>query len=68
MIEVENLIFDYPGIRALDNITFSIKPGSITALVGPNGSRDKGSGCSHPRPLGEDRGEDPAVLALSSPL
>jgi ABC-2 type transport system ATP-binding protein len=38
MIEVENLIFDYPGIRALDNITFSIKPGSITALVGPNGS------------------------------
>jgi ABC-2 type transport system ATP-binding protein len=38
MITVENLIYDYPGIRALDNISFSIKSGSITALVGPNGS------------------------------
>ena len=38
MIEVENLIFDYPGVRALDDISFTIPEGSITALVGPNGS------------------------------
>jgi ABC-2 type transport system ATP-binding protein len=38
MLEVKNLVFDYPGVRALDNVSFSIKEGSITALVGPNGA------------------------------
>lgn len=38
MIAVENLIFEYPGLRALDDISFNIKQGSITALVGPNGA------------------------------
>lgn len=38
MIAVKNLIFDYPGIRALDHVSFDIPQGSITALVGPNGA------------------------------
>ncbi|HJV36790.1 MAG TPA: ABC transporter ATP-binding protein [Geomonas sp.] len=38
LMEVNNLTFDYPGKRALDNVSFSLSPGSITALVGPNGA------------------------------
>ena len=38
MIEVNNLIFEYPNLRALDNVSFQIPKGSITALVGPNGA------------------------------
>lgn len=38
MITVKNLTFDYPGKRALQNVSFTIEPGTITALVGPNGA------------------------------
>jgi ABC-2 type transport system ATP-binding protein len=38
MIEVNDLVFEYPGTRALNGISFRIEPGSITALVGPNGA------------------------------
>lgn len=38
MIEVRNLTFEYPGKRALDSVSFSVPPASITALVGPNGA------------------------------
>ncbi len=38
MIQVEHLIFDYPGHRALDDVSFAIPPQTITALVGPNGA------------------------------
>ncbi len=38
MISVENLIFEYPGLRALDDVSFAAEQGSITALVGPNGA------------------------------
>lgn len=38
MIEVNNVIFEYPGKRALKDISFRIEAGSITALVGPNGA------------------------------
>jgi len=38
MITLKNIIFEYPGKRALKDVSFTIKPGSITALVGPNGS------------------------------
>lgn len=38
LIQVENLSFEYPGTRALDNLNFTINQGSITALVGPNGA------------------------------
>ncbi len=38
MINVENLVYEYPNKRALNDITFNIPQGSITALVGPNGA------------------------------
>lgn len=38
MINVEQLIFEYPNLRALDEVSFHIPQGSITALVGPNGA------------------------------
>lgn len=38
-IKVENLTFSYDGTKnAVDNITFSIKEGSYTTIVGHNGS------------------------------
>jgi ABC-2 type transport system ATP-binding protein len=38
MIQVDNLIFEYPGVRALDNVNLQVNAGDITALVGPNGA------------------------------
>ncbi len=37
MIHVDDLIFEYPGKRVLDGISFHLPKGSITALVGANG-------------------------------
>ncbi len=38
MLHVQNLIFDYPGHRAVNNVSLHLERGSITALVGPNGA------------------------------
>jgi ABC-2 type transport system ATP-binding protein len=38
MIEISGLTFDYPGRRALDNVSLTVDAGSVTALVGPNGA------------------------------
>ncbi len=38
LIEVKELIFEYPGTLALDNVSLSIAEGEIAALVGPNGA------------------------------
>jgi len=37
-IVVEGLSFEYPGLRALDEVSFGVERGSVTALVGPNGA------------------------------
>ena len=37
-VAVEGLSFEYPGVRALDEVSFRIERGSVTALVGPNGA------------------------------
>jgi len=38
MIEISDLVFDYPGHRALNGVNLSIAASAITALVGPNGA------------------------------
>lgn len=38
MINVEGLIFDYLGHRALHGVSVHIPKGTVTALVGPNGA------------------------------
>ena len=38
LVEVAGLTYDYPGRRALADVSFGLPAGSITALVGPNGA------------------------------
>jgi len=38
VVQVRDLVYDYPTARALFGISFDIESGSITALVGPNGA------------------------------
>lgn len=38
MIEVHDLIFEYPTMRALHGVSLTVPPGAIAALVGPNGA------------------------------
>ena len=38
MIEIRDLVFEYPGHRALGGVSLTIARGAITALVGPNGA------------------------------
>lgn len=38
LVEIRNLVYEYPKSRALDNVSFALHEGNITALVGPNGA------------------------------
>ena len=38
MLEIRNLCKHFGGIRAVDECSFSVEQGSITALIGPNGA------------------------------
>jgi len=38
ILEVKNLTMDFPGVRALDNVTFRVKRGEIHCLCGENGA------------------------------
>ncbi|NKB50314.1 MAG: ATP-binding cassette domain-containing protein [Alphaproteobacteria bacterium] len=38
LISVDRLVFDYDTTRALSDISFTIEPGMVVALVGPNGA------------------------------
>jgi len=38
MIQIRDLVFEYPGHRALHSVSLTIAQGAITALVGPNGA------------------------------
>ena len=38
MIEVRGLTKTYGSTRAVDDLTFSVKPGIVTGFLGPNGA------------------------------
>ena len=38
MIEATNLTKDYSGKRAVNDISFAVRPGVVTGFLGPNGS------------------------------
>jgi ABC-2 type transport system ATP-binding protein len=38
IIEVKNLVKDYKGFKAVDDISFSVRQGEIFAFLGPNGA------------------------------
>ncbi|MTI47131.1 xylose ABC transporter ATP-binding protein [Sporosalibacterium faouarense] len=38
ILEMKNIIKEFPGVRALDDVNFKVKKGEIHALVGENGA------------------------------
>lgn len=38
IIDVKNLVKDFENVRAVDGLSFSVKPGEIYGLLGPNGA------------------------------
>lgn len=38
VLEVNDLSMDFGGLRALDRLNLSVRPGEIVALIGPNGA------------------------------
>lgn len=38
ILEMKNIVKDYSGFRAVDNVDFSMRKGEIVAIIGPSGS------------------------------
>ena len=38
MIEVQGLTKRYGAVQAVDDLTFTVKPGVVTGFLGPNGA------------------------------
>ncbi len=38
ILRVENIVKSFGGLRALDGVSFGVRPGTITGLIGPNGA------------------------------
>ena len=38
MIQVKGLIKNYGNFRAVDNVSFDVKPGEVFGFLGPNGA------------------------------
>lgn len=38
MLEVDGLVMEYGGFRAVDGCSLTVDEGSITGLIGPNGA------------------------------
>src|SRR3989442_2992368 len=38
LLEMKSITKTFPGVKALDGVTFDLKPGEIHALVGENGA------------------------------
>ncbi len=38
LLEMNNIVKEFPGVKALDRVTLKIRPGSVHALMGENGA------------------------------
>ncbi|WP_010194752.1 sugar ABC transporter ATP-binding protein [Bacillus sp. m3-13] len=38
ILEMKDISIEFPGVKALDKVTFTAKPGSVHALIGANGA------------------------------
>ncbi|MDH3191139.1 MAG: metal ABC transporter ATP-binding protein [Nitrosopumilus sp.] len=38
VLEIEHLTVDYPGVRALDDVSFTVNEGDFLGIIGPNGA------------------------------
>ncbi|MBZ0226064.1 MAG: ATP-binding cassette domain-containing protein, partial [Comamonas sp.] len=38
LLEAQGVTLAFGGVRALSDVSFSVQPGSITAVIGPNGA------------------------------
>ena len=38
ILDIQNLTVDFGGVRAVNNISFSLQPGEFVGLIGPNGA------------------------------
>ena len=37
-LEMKNISKSFPGVKALDNVQLSVRPGTVHALMGENGA------------------------------
>ena len=37
-LEVENVSLAFGGLKAVDNLSFSVEPGKVFTIIGPNGA------------------------------
>ncbi len=38
LLEMRNITKTFPGVKAVDNVTFNVRPGTVHALIGENGA------------------------------
>ncbi len=38
VLEMKNICKEFPGVRALNNVNFNLRPGTVHALMGENGA------------------------------
>ena len=38
ILEMKNISKSFPGVKALDQVSFDLRPGEIHALIGENGA------------------------------
>lgn len=38
VVEIENLTVEYPDVKAVDNVSFSVNQGDFLGIIGPNGA------------------------------